>query len=682
MRARPGSILSPFRSLDTWRIRTAQAFFPDGCTDPDLVGQVNQILQAILTDGMCGDAAGSYPESAHFSPSVVAWARHELRPVLAGIDTKTDPGALYETVLARPVFYRSDGKAGLQQGIRRSRGAYYTPRVVIDYILSAAFRAVNAAGISRNGLRICDPACGCGFFLSAAKEILAASSAPHQRPAAAFSSLYGIDLDPLAARIARLRLRGGEGGADASDLRYRVVTGDALVGEDCDRIVREHTRPFRWQREFSEVFQEGGFAIVCGNPPWGSQGLRGAARFPGPIEQYLRRRYPRSAEYKLNTASLFLDKGISLLRDGGVCGFIIPDSLLIGKYAARLRSLILDTCRILEIVLIGRDFWQGATPGRSAILILQKEPDPDRRKSNQVTAAFAPSLDSLGKESMIRHQYPQMYFATVPFTRFRLHFTPESMMFVRQMESGSVPLHTLATLHTGVRSRIGRTAIVSPWWRGPGWFPAVTSGSEVTPYTLCPKGSYIHVQPDLLWGGGWDPTVIPREKLIVRQTGDRIIASHDRQGHYHLNNCHSLVPVGDHMPLLVLLALLNSQALNCYYQLISLERGRPLAQVDIDLMRELPICSPASDYMQDICSHVKRIQLCAAKIQAAPEGSAAAAQWKQELKAEDAILQQMVNNAYGVTEEMTRIAERIWDIPRLPSTKNVPSPSFLGEGSK
>jgi adenine-specific DNA-methyltransferase len=111
----------------------------------------------------------------------------------------------------------------------------------------------------------------------------------------------------------------------------------------------------------------------------------------------------------------------------------------------------------------------------------------------------------------------------------------------------------------------------------------------VTPYRVEWKGHYLHIDSDLLFAGGWDPSIVERPKIMIRQTGDSIIAAVDYDRLYHLNNTHSLAPIGASVSLLYLCAVLNSRLMNRYYHLISLEKGRAMAQTDIETVDLIPI---------------------------------------------------------------------------------------------
>ena len=89
--------------------------------------------------------------------------------------------------------------------------------------------------------------------------------------------------------------------------------------------------------------------------------------------------------------------------------------------------------------------------------------------------------------------------------------------------------------------------------------------------------------------GGWDPNIILNDKLLVRQTGDRIIATIDYKNYYHLNNLHSFNKTNSKLELEYLLAIINSKLMSGYYLLTTLEKGRTMAQTDIETLEKLPI---------------------------------------------------------------------------------------------
>ena len=103
-------------------------------------------------------------------------------------------------------------------------------------------------------------------------------------------------------------------------------------------------------------------------------------------------------------------------------------------------------------------------------------------------------------------------------------------------------------------------------------------------YQVLWKGEDINIDPEILFAGGWDASLVERPKIMIRQTGDSIIAGLDDDHLYHLNNVHTLAPTKSDVSLPFVCALLNFCAINRYYHLVSLEKGRPMAQTDIETL--------------------------------------------------------------------------------------------------
>ena len=258
-------------------------------------------------------------------------------------------------------------------------------------------------------LRICDPACGSGAYLLGmmgellrlrdalfqSKEI--DSKSTYQRKLDIIqNNLYGVDKDEFAVNIAMLRLwlslavdYEGEGPEPLPNLDYKVAAGDSLTGpapeqmtlashlidqiwEHQAEFLVTHTDPekqrlreeiaelkenlqgwqtsddeFVWQVEFPEVFQEGGFDIVIGNPPYVRQELI------RPIKPILERLFP--AVY-IGTADLyvyFYNRGAELLRVSGVLTYISSNTFLRAGFGKKLRVFFADKMRLHRLLDFG-----------------------------------------------------------------------------------------------------------------------------------------------------------------------------------------------------------------------------------------------------------------------------------------------------------------------------------------
>lgn len=106
---------------------------------------------------------------------------------------------------------------GLMEGGRRRRaGAYYTPRPLVRDIVARSLSAARTGAAAGRAapLRILDPAVGSGAFLLEALHqlegergpLLPGESTAARRRAIVRDHLFGVDADPMAVRLAELRL--------------------------------------------------------------------------------------------------------------------------------------------------------------------------------------------------------------------------------------------------------------------------------------------------------------------------------------------------------------------------------------------------------------------------------------------------------------------------------------------
>jgi hypothetical protein len=136
---------------------------------------------------------------------------------------------------------------------RKTTGSYYTPSSLIDALLDTTLDPLLAEAENSDDpaaalldLTVCDPACGSGHFLVAAARRIAKRLAiietgdPEPAPDALQSAMrrvvssciYGVDVNPLAAELAKvsLWLEALEPGRPLSFLDAQIKVGNSLLG--------------------------------------------------------------------------------------------------------------------------------------------------------------------------------------------------------------------------------------------------------------------------------------------------------------------------------------------------------------------------------------------------------------------------------------------------------------------
>jgi hypothetical protein len=157
----------------------------------------------------------------------------------------------------------SETYQAMQSMERRLRhGVYYTPQGLARPMTTLALRqAIGRVGPGAQELPrlgVCDPACGCGVFLVEAANLLAANYAGRLvdrqpdaelvnavMPRVILECVFGMDIDPVAAELARLALSLETGATLRPDaLARHVVCGNPLAG-DSPPAMDERTGPAR-----------------------------------------------------------------------------------------------------------------------------------------------------------------------------------------------------------------------------------------------------------------------------------------------------------------------------------------------------------------------------------------------------------------------------------------------------
>ena len=115
--------------------------------------------------------------------------------------------------------------------------------------------------------------------------------------------------------------------------------------------IAAHRRFVHWQLEFPEVFAQGGFDAIVGNPPWdmvrGGRDLRQSLRFTRDSGTF---RLQSSGHG--NLYQLFVERALQLTRPAGRVGMVLPWGLATDHGSTELRRHLLERCSVEELVVL------------------------------------------------------------------------------------------------------------------------------------------------------------------------------------------------------------------------------------------------------------------------------------------------------------------------------------------
>ncbi len=308
-------------------------------------------------------------------------------------------GSVYEQFLGKVIRLTKGHNAVVEEKpeVKKAGGVYYTPQYIVDYIVK------NTVGELVKGktpkevakLKICDPAMGSGSFLLGAYSFLLdwyldyyTKNSPEKLKNEVFkdgegnyilstnekkrillNNIYGVDIDAQAVEVTKLSLalkmleNENKNTLSAQmklfqdrilpDLSSNIKCGNSLIGSDYytdknisllgDEEIRK-VNAFDWDKQFPQVFMQGGFDAVIGNPPYLE-----FKQLDILSKSEIEKKYS-TALGKYDIYIVFIEQGIKLLKSNGIISYITPCTFIKRDFGNNIRKFIHANSSIQEIV--------------------------------------------------------------------------------------------------------------------------------------------------------------------------------------------------------------------------------------------------------------------------------------------------------------------------------------------
>ncbi|MGC9523657.1 MAG: Eco57I restriction-modification methylase domain-containing protein, partial [Anaerolineae bacterium] len=350
------------------------------------------------------------------------------------------------------------------------------------------------------------------------------------------------------------------------------------------QTIAEHYHFFHWKLEFPDAFVDlrrgtwkrtGGFDAVVGNPPYVS-----TADIENRLRTYYRRTF-RTPGKEMNTFALFTERSLDLVPHRRRSSYIVPDSFLNVRSYSELRAYILAQCKVVSLLEIPGGAFVEAIVGNSVVFIVEREEDEERRRNHSVNVYAGTNRGDLRCKGSVR----QDVYSDLPDTAFATD--TRLLQLFNKVRAGLPTLEEVADLRDGIKTG-NNDRFVTDTRSSPQHKPILTN-SDLERYHYNYSGLYVLYDRQLLDGPREESIFLKDEKIVLRQTGDRIVAALDRNQLYSLDNTHLILPISARYDACYLLALMNSRLIDFVYQFIAGESGRVYAQVRISNLAKLPI---------------------------------------------------------------------------------------------
>lgn len=264
-------------------------------------------------------------------------------------------------------------KLAMEGGIEE-RGAIYTKREVVDFILDLAGYTEDAALAD---FRLLEPSFGDGDFLIPAIDRLLVAA--KRGGALTFESLAPT------VRAVELHLDTYNGTRALVAERLRA---NGLDREDAARLCDA----WLYQGDFLLADFDIDFTHVVGNPPYVRQ-----EAIPDVLMREYRRRY-KTIYDRADIYVPFIERSLALLAEGGKLAFICADRWMKNKYGKKLRELVSKSYALTTYVdMYGVDAFHAEVSAYPAITVVERT-NGDRTRVFARPAVDAKFLKSLAAE--------------------------------------------------------------------------------------------------------------------------------------------------------------------------------------------------------------------------------------------------------------------------------------------
>lgn len=581
---------------------------------------------------------------------------NELYFPLCNYDFRVMPvevlGNAYEQFLGKVITRKKNGVGvdiDYKEDVRKAGGVFYTPEYIVNYIVKNTVGTLTVGKTPEEieKIKIVDPACGSGSFLVGAFEYLLSyhndwyhrnlsdkqkkkgdiltpegKLTTHEKKRILLNNIYGVDIDANAVEVSKLSLllKCMEGETEASimqqvsmfhervlpDLDNNIKDGNSLVDTDFydsqfDLGFEKKIKPFNWKKGFPSIFQQGGFDVLIGNPPYVTLqlGKKQESQQKGILEYY-QSHFPYSYEYKINLYALFIERSISLIRSEGLFSFIVPNTFYNTVSFKPIRKFMLDSGGIETIMDLRYKVFVDAEIGGSAVFVFKK--DKKLSVSNLISINNYDSFNTavnttIDKKDLITdkdYNFVQSQGANKIFLKI-------------QELNNIVELGSITKIYQGIITGDNKKYI-SDKQSSSKWKP-ILKGRDINRYSTSFNGNYVYYSPADLWSNTDEKMFKVPEKIISRQTSDKLIATIDRGQYFSLDSTHVIHPIGDKINIQYLLGLYNSRLINFLYQSRVQEGGRVFAQVKTVNIKPLPIKLIDQKNKSEVLKHAEIISL-------------------------------------------------------------------------
>ena len=501
------------------------------------------------------------------------------------------------------------------------------------------------------------------------------------------NNIFGVDIDRQAVEVTKLSLLlkvlEGENEETISkqlklfaeralpDLSRNIKCGNSLVGWD---ILKDNPglngeeigriNPFDWEKEFAEVFLQGGFDVVIGNPPY--LGGREWKEECGRQYDYFMHKF-QVAEYQFDIYSLFWEMGIRLLHKGGLIGFITPNTWLNNKSNTKLRKFFLEETMIESII----DYSNISVFSNVVVLPIVTI----ARRKHATSHLNLVNIFTVGEEDYhptFSHSISQDKWRGDMYSIFNIAIHEEDISIREKIESSSILLEEFAQVKFGIKlyetgkgkppqdAADAKNHIFEACEQVDTSYRPYLEGKDIQRYVINWQDRWLRYGPNL--AAPRDSSLFSGARLLLRRiVGNRLIATYT-DADYVTSQLLQIVKPKDAAISKYLLGILNSSLIAYYFRTKYNRQDKTFPEIRIYELASMPIHAIDVSVSEDVAYHERMVSMVdqmlffhkQLKEFGTPHEKTAL---ERQIEATDGQIDALVYELYGLTEEEIRIVE-------------------------
>ena len=476
---------------------------------------------------------------------------------------------------------------------RKKDGIFYTPEYITHYIVEETIGKYLEENPNKlETIKILDPACGSGAFLNQAHSFLLkqrqiqveeniknndksqlnlfkhTNQAEHDR-SILLNNLFGVDLNKESVEITKLALwlKTANSKCKLNNLDENIKCGNSLIDEE----FVAGDKAFKWETEYKDIMQNGGFDVIIGNPPYVFTRMQ---EYDDNLKNFFELCLLRCGiekvnkgnniqSGKLNLYTWFLVRSLGLLKENGILGFIIPNGILRTTTYDIIRKYLIENTKILKIIDLGSGVFEGVTTS-TIIIILQKTSNKELIANNNTNIIINVS-------ELLASQYTQYLIAQKDFLSnisytFNIYVNDKKQLLNKKLQDNCEYLGKICK-HISPGIDGNKEKYVEKYKKDDKYKPLLY-GKNVNKYVINFDSNYICYDRKLLNRAREEQIFLSKKIILQRISGGTspISACIDNNCYYTFNSVNNIVLLDNcNFKLGYILALINSRLIKWYY---------------------------------------------------------------------------------------------------------------------